>query len=1021
MLIQLSTVQYFLQLGLMITCLAVLDDPAAAEEPVSPDSKDAAEQESQLLSGARQLTFEGRRAGEGYFSQDGSKMVFQSERDASNPFFQIYLLDFETGDVDRVSPGEGKTTCGWIHPGGEEVLFASTHEDEAAVRKQKKELEFRESGKERRYSWDYDENYDLFTYDTNTEKYKNLTSTKGYDAEASWSPDGKLIAFASNRNAYQKDLSPTQRQRFEMDPSSMIDLYVMDADGGNVRQLTDVEGYDGGPFFSHDGQRICWRRFSPDGATAEIMSMNTEGGDIQTLTRLGAMSWAPYYHPSGQYLIFATNVHGFGNFELYLVDSEGKQDPIRVTYTDGFDGLPVFTPNGKQLAWTTNRTRGKQSQIFLANWDHDAALERLGLSSHHSISTAESVAANAAADSSRSTTSTCNPEDILRHVGYLCRPELNGRRTGTRGERLATAYVAAYMDQLDLRPSGDNGGWFQNFEFASGVALGDANQLKTGNRSYQLEKDWTPLGFSKVGPVKDAPIVFAGYGIVAPSSNDHAEYDSFVHLDVKDKWIMVFRFMPEDISAERRQHLASHSSLRFKAMTARERGARGLIVVSGPNSGVKNQLASFRFDGSLAGSGLPVISISDQVADSWLKSTGKSLKDLQTKLDRGEPQMGFELKELQVAANIDIEQIEHQGRNVLGRLQAGDQPSQQVVIVGAHIDHLGSGPSSSSLARDDEQQGVHWGADDNASGVAAMLEVAQWLSSLKKANKLPIKRDIIFAAWSGEEEGLIGSSHFAKTFQPPSHNPHATHPHATHPHATTKANASSEHPHASPDEASLYPTIAACINMDMVGRLDKKLILQGVGSSSVWKGEIERRNAVTGLPITIQNDSFIPTDASTFFVRGVPILSAFTGSHEDYHTPRDTPDKLNYEGNARIAKFMGLVTRSIASRDDAPDYVSQERPKETRANLRAYLGTIPDYAESDVKGLQISGVAKKGPAALAGLKGGDVIVELAGRKIENIYDYTYAIEALKIGQPTKIVVQRKGKRLKLEITPGSRN
>jgi C-terminal processing protease CtpA/Prc len=210
--------------------------------------------------------------------------------------------------------------------------------------------------------------------------------------------------------------------------------------------------------------------------------------------------------------------------------------------------------------------------------------------------------------------------------------------------------------------------------------------------------------------------------------------------------------------------------------------------------------------------------------------------------------------------------------------------------------------------------------------------------------------------------------------------------------------------------------------MDMVGRLDKKLILQGVGSSSVWRGEIERRNVPVGLPITLQNDSYLPTDASVFFLRGVPILSAFTGSHADYHTPRDTPEKLNFDGLAKISRFIALVTRSLATRDAPPDYVAQAAPEKGRgrAGLRAYLGTIPDYAQSDVQGVKLSGVAANGPAARAGVRGGDIVVELAGRKIENIYDYTYAIEALKIGQEVEIVVRRGGEPVPLRVTPASR-
>ena len=208
----------------------------------------------------------------------------------------------------------------------------------------------------------------------------------------------------------------------------------------------------------------------------------------------------------------------------------------------------------------------------------------------------------------------------------------------------------------------------------------------------------------------------------------------------------------------------------------------------------------------------------------------------------------------------------------------------------------------------------------------------------------------------------------------------------------------------------------------MVGRLKSNLVLQGIGSSSIWRGEIERRNVPVGLPLTLQEDSHLPTDASSFYMKGVPILSAFTGSHGEYHTPRDTPDRLNYDGAVKIAQLMGLITRSVAMRNDAPDYIEQTAPKDgqPRAMLRAYLGTIPDYAQADIKGVKLSGVSKGGPAAKGGVAGGDVIVKLAGKKIENIYDYTYAIEALKIGEEVEIVVKRGEKQVTLKVTPGSR-
>ena len=385
----------------------------------------------------------------------------------------------------------------------------------------------------------------------------------------------------------------------------------------------------------------------------------------------------------------------------------------------------------------------------------------------------------------------------------------------------------------------------------------------------------------------------------------------------------------------------------------------------------------------------------------WFAKSEDKLEDLQTELDKGEMMMGFELPDVQVASSIQVQPIKRTGSNVLGILRASDDPNQSaesVIIVGAHIDHLGAGGNSSSLARDEERSGIHRGADDNASGVAAMLEIAQSLASQKKAGKLALKHDILFAAWSGEEMGLLGSAYFADHF-------HEIYPNLK-----------------KPEGNKLYPTVAACVNLDMVGRLRENLVLQGIGSSPYWKGEIEKRNAVVGLPITLQADSYLPTDASTFFLKGVPILSAFTGSHSEYHTPRDTPELLNYEGAAKIAKLVGLITRALGTTPNAPEYTEQKAPENqgARAAMTAYLGSIPDYAQGDIQGVLLSGVSKDGPAAKAGVLAKDIVIELAGRKVENIYDYTYAIEALKVGQETEIVVKRGAQTHRYKVTPQSR-
>ncbi|HKQ38985.1 MAG TPA: peptidase M28, partial [Verrucomicrobiae bacterium] len=257
----------------------------------------AAGDESAFLKNVRQLTFEGKRSGEGYFSPDGKSLIFQSEREADNPFYQIYILDLESGDTHRVSPGVGKTTCAFFRPNSDEVLFASTHLDPEAKAKQKAELEFRASGKDRRYSWDYDDQMDIFSCRRDGTALKRLTDAPGYDAEAAYSPDGTKIVFCSLRHA----------PKGATDPSSYGEIYIMNADGSDQRRLTSSPGYDGGPFFSPDSQRIIWRRFDEKGVIADVYTMKLDGSDVRRLTDFGAMSWAPYYHPSGKYVIFTSN------------------------------------------------------------------------------------------------------------------------------------------------------------------------------------------------------------------------------------------------------------------------------------------------------------------------------------------------------------------------------------------------------------------------------------------------------------------------------------------------------------------------------------------------------------------------------------------------------------------------------------------------------------------------------------------------------------------------------------------
>jgi Tol biopolymer transport system component len=909
----------------------------------------SAANESAFLRNVRQLTFEGKRSGEGYFSPDGKWLIFQSEREPDNPFYQIYIMNLESGDTHRVSPGVGKTTCGFFRPNSDDVLFASTHHDPQAKAKQKAELDFRASGKQRRYAWDYDDQMDIFTCRRDGSGLKRLTDAPGYDAEGAYSPDGTKIVFCSLRNA-------EPGKRLETDPSFFGEIYIMNADGSDQRRLTSTPGYDGGPFFSPDGQRIIWRRFDDKGVNADVYTMKVDGSDVRRLTDFGAMSWAPYYHPSGKYVIFTSNKLGFSNFELYLVDTQGGTEPIRVTYTEGFDGLPVFSPNGTRLCWTSARTSDGKSQLFLADWVYRPT-ERWGetpssLPSKHPQQFSPEITV----------------DDLKRQVAFLASDELEGRMTGSDGSQCAADYIADYLRSVSIAPT------FQSFEFTAGVkVVTNQNRLAVNGTTFEVEKDFRPLSFTENKEI-EGQVVFVGYGLKVPGKDG---YDSYTGLDVTNKVALALRFVPEDVEPKRRQELNRYAGLRYKAMIAREHGAKGILFVIGPNSPNPDELVGLNFDSTQAGSGIAAASISSNVARALLPD----LKAAQSALDKEDPHAvgrGVPAEpKVHVKLATAVEQIRKQDRNVLGFLPGS---SPEYIIVGGHYDHLGFGESGAMLRKGEENQ-IHNGADDNASGVGAIMELAASLSQVSKRS-----RGVLFAFWSGEEIGLVGSSYFV------------------------------EHPTLPLSNAVAY------LNFDMVGRLkDNKLLLQGIGSSAAWRRLIEKRNVAAGFNAVLQEDPFLPTDTTSFYPKGVPVLSFFTGTHDDYHRPTDDADKLEYDGLLRITKFAGGIISDLVTAPARPDYVKVERsaPTGSRENLRAYLGTIPDYA-TEVAGVKLSGVRGGSPAEKGGLKGGDIIVEFGGQKVANIYDYTYALDAVKIGQPVAIAVMREGKRVALTVIPEAR-
>ena len=594
------------------------------------------------------------------------------------------------------------------------------------------------------------------------------------------------------------------------------------------------------------------------------------------------------------------------------------------------------------------------------------------------------------------------------YVETLASPRLEGRLAGSNGERLASDFLVAELQKIGAKPLPGQKDFRLPFEFTAGsrdggstIEFSGTGVSKTPDGKTIGGLDWgvksvgvpgertqadppvRALSFSDNGDV-EAPLVFAGYGIVVPESQGFG-YDSYATLDVKDKVVLVLRYFPEDADQKTRGILARYADLRYKAMQARQHGAKAMIVVTGPRSPNAGELAPMSFDTALAGSGIIAVTVAGNLAKQIFdRVPDKTLDEVQKSLDSANPHVtGFALP-VTTKVHASVVREKRTGHNVVAYLPATTPVTTVAkpwVALGAHYDHLGHGEAGNTLAGKDDAGKVHFGADDNASGSAAVLAVASTIA------KQPRRRHVLVGWWSGEELGLIGSSAFAAGPPVP------------------------------------LDQIAAYLNFDMVGRMqDNKLTVQATGTSPVWARVLEQANVAAGFDLMVQQDPYQPTDVATFNSSSVPCLSFFTGTHADYHKPSDTADKIDYEDLDRVVDFAAAIVRRLEEMPDAPQFTKVEQQTQSgggRAGVRVFTGTIPDYS-TEVKGLLLSGVIGGGPAEQAGLQKGDVIVEIAGQTIANIYDYTYALDLLKIGQPAKLVYMRGTERRETMLTPSAR-
>ncbi|MFC1549835.1 M28 family peptidase [Candidatus Neomarinimicrobiota bacterium] len=560
--------------------------------------------------------------------------------------------------------------------------------------------------------------------------------------------------------------------------------------------------------------------------------------------------------------------------------------------------------------------------------------------------------------------------ELQDHIKFLASDELKGRFPGTYESGLAIQYLINELSSAGIT-SIDTTVYIQTFEFVNSVELGADNRLNINQMEYRAGTDFIPLGFSSSDSLS-APVVFTGFGF---SINDSIKWDDYNAVDVNEKWVLIIRGGPEDSP---HSQYADHEALRKKVLVARDNEAAGVLFVSKIEDDEKDALETLRYDNSFSGAGIPVLQITQDLADEILKPAKANLQYFQGKLIADLAPVSFLVPNLNVSGFIEIVKKNETGTNVVGFIPGNDSVlKNEFIILGAHFDHLGfGGPGSGSLTPDLSE--IHNGADDNASGISAVIEIAERLTT----GKSKLNRSVVILGFDAEERGLIGSKYFVN------------------------------------DPLINLSNSVAMLNLDMIGRLsENRLTIGGTGTSPEFENILNEVNDKYGLKLKFSPEGYGPSDHASFYTADQPVLFFFTGTHEDYHKPTDDWEKINLNGVKKISDFVFDLIKRIDGEEQRPVF-TQAGPKASQAPGRQFkvtFGIIPAYG-SQVQGMEIDGVRKDGPAEKAGFIKGDIIIAIDGKAIGDIYDYMYRLGELKSGQTVIVDVNRDDQILKLEVT-----